>query len=168
MYPTFSIGLRSGPIQEWNFVLLKEFLGSLRSMHAAMILLKDEIVSHYVVHNRMGTLMKKLLIKCRCYTSIHLFHKNYSWRKEHSPDHDASTPPWRMFRSSFSFSHFSHPSLSIVGSIQVDFFSPKKVLFASSLFFFLFEIASEQAFLVVRNFSGLFGWCGVLSLHWKP
>ena len=72
--------------------------------------------------------------------------------------------------------HFQVFQLS--GPERLNYFRPKKPLFArpldplssaqNSLFFFLFEFASEQAFLVSRKISGLFGWDGVLSLHWKP
>ena len=79
-------------MQQWNSALLKEFLGALRSMHAVIIFLKDEIVDHYVVNNRKGIVLKKLLISCRNYTSMYLFHKSNSWRRKPSQDHDASTP----------------------------------------------------------------------------
>ena len=43
-------------------------------MHAAaIILLKNEIISHHVVNNRQGTVSKELLINSRSYTSIYFF-----------------------------------------------------------------------------------------------
>ena len=69
---TFSIGLRSG-IRAGQFrseIPQKEILGTLRDMHAAIILLKDEIISHRVVNTRQGTISKKLLLNSRSCTFI--------------------------------------------------------------------------------------------------